>query len=108
MFSAIITGLSFLTRQILIKFCKVRICPRANSGAKLVCQEATGAFASPVYFEWPDRLRIPLDAQGSLWGIIKTGKKAAAARSTGLRPIHFSNRGKRPRFQLQVTIITKV
>jgi hypothetical protein len=58
-----------------------------------VCQEATGTFASPVYFERPDRLRISLDAQRSVWVNRKTGKKAAAARSTGLRPIHFSNRG---------------
>ena len=40
-----------------------------------VCQEATGTFASPVYFGWPDRLRIPLDAQGSVWVNHKTGKK---------------------------------
>jgi hypothetical protein len=35
-------------------------------------------------------------------------KEAAAARSTGLRPIHFSNRGNGRGSQLQVTIITEL
>jgi hypothetical protein len=65
-----------------------------------VCQEATGTFTFPVYFEWPDRLRIPLVAQRSVWVNRKPGKEAAAARSTGLRPIHFSYRGNGRGFQL--------
>jgi hypothetical protein len=39
---------------------------------------------------------------------VSNPKKAAAARSTGLRPIHFSNRGNSHGSQLQAAIITKL
>lgn len=88
-----ITELSCLTRQILIKFYKAGICLRAKFGCRNTefAKKLVAFCVAPLTLNGPTSCGFHSTLKAASGGI--TNRKAAAARSTGLRPIHFSNRG---------------
>jgi hypothetical protein len=106
-----ITELSCLTRQILIKFYKAGICLRAKFGCQNTefAKKLLASLRCPAYFEWPDRLRIPLDAQRSVRVKNHTaGKKAGPQPAPPGCGLSTSATAETAAVSLQETIITRL